>query len=76
MPFDIKQLLLYCVNTDLFAVLVESLETNYAVNLCIKRIVRALAYVLAGMNVCASLANKDVTCRYKLTVCALNAKTL
>ena len=61
---------------NLFAVLIHSLKSNCTVDLCVKGIIRALTYILAGMDVSTTLSNKDVACKNELTVCTLNAKTL
>lgn len=65
-----------CVNAYTLAVTADTLKTNNAVNLCKKCVIRTLANILARMNVCSALLNKDVASQYKLTVCTLNAKTL
>lgn len=71
-----QKLLLNSVNADSFTVLIHSLELNSTVDFSVKGIVRALTYILAGMDVCTALSYKDVACKNELTVCALNAETL
>ena len=56
-------------------ILTHSLITNYTVNEREKRVVFTDAYVRAGMNLRASLTNKNVARKHLLTVAALRAKT-
>ena len=39
-------------------------------------VIAAAANIVAGMDVCTSLANDNVACEYCLTVCLLYAKAL
>ncbi len=71
-----SSLLLNRINAGFLSVLAHALKTNDAVNLSEERIIRAAAYVVAGMDVSASLLDEDVARQYELTVSTLNAKTL
>ena len=71
-----SSLLLNRINAGFLSVFAHALETNDAVNLSEERIIRAAAYVVAGMDVGASLLDEDVARQYELTVSTLNAKTL
>ena len=68
------QLLLNCVNANLFAIFANTLELNLTVDKSEECVVRTSANVVAGVNVCSALFNKNVTCKNKLTVGSLRAK--
>ena len=70
------ELLLYRIDRSFLAISAESLKAKNAVACSKKRIVAALAYIGAGMNLCASLTNQHIACENKLTVASLDAKTL
>ena len=63
------------INACFFLVFAHSFITNNAVNKSKQRIVFADAYVRAGMNFRASLANENVPCEYRLTVASFHAKS-
>ena len=69
-------LLLVFVNTDLFTVLAKTFKLNLSVNESEKCIVRALTYIVAGVDVCSTLTNDDGTCINELTVASLCAESL
>ena len=71
-----SSLLLNRINACALSVLAHTLKADNAVYLSEERIIRAAAYVVAGMNVSASLLDEDVAGEYELTVSTLNAKTL
>ena len=54
----------------------DMLKLHLAVDESEQGIVRAATYVVAGMNVSASLADDDVACGHKGTVSTLHAQTL
>ena len=70
------ELLLGGIYRSLLAVPAKSLEAKNAVACGKKGIVAALAYVCARMDPCASLTDKDIARKHKLTVASLYAKTL
>ena len=76
LPGVLSVILSLGVNRNLLAVLAQSLKLYYAVSLSEKRIVRALAYVLARVDVSSSLTNEDVAGQYELTVSSLDAESL
>jgi hypothetical protein len=67
-------LLLYCVDADLFAVFVFALKLYLTVHKGEKGIVRTFADIVARMEMCAALPDKNVAGKHKLTVSPLNAK--
>ena len=69
-------LLLNSVNAYLFTVFAHSFELNLTVDKSEESVILTLAYVVAGVDVCAALLNKDVACENELTVCTLNTKSL
>lgn len=69
-------LLLSSIDTDALAVAAETLETNLTVDLCEQCIIRTDADIVARMNMCAALTNKDIARQNVLTVTALYAKAL
>lgn len=69
-------LLLCCVNRNLLAVTAYTFKLNVAVDLCKKCVIRAAAYVIAGMNMGSALFNKNIAGLYELTVSTLCTKTL
>ena len=71
-----RSLLLNGVNADLLLVTAETLETNDAAGLGEQGVILADAYIEAGMDVGAALANKNVAGQYKLTIRTLGSKTL
>ncbi len=71
-----SQLLLNCVNADLFAVFAHTLEFDCTVDESEESVVRTLADVVAGMDVSASLLYEDIAGKNKLTVCSFCAKSL
>ncbi len=71
-----SSLLLNRINAGFLSVFAHALETDNAVYLCEERIIRAAAYVVAGMDVSASLLDENVAGKYELTVSTLDAKTL
>lgn len=64
------------INGDLLAVSAQSLKSYDTVSQCEQSIVRTTAYVLARMDVGASLANEDVARYDLLAVGSLGAKAL
>lgn len=64
------------INACLFAILAESLKSEDAVDLCIKRIIGTDTYVLTRMDVGTSLSVKDIACQNELTVSSLSTKSL
>ena len=67
---------LFSDNAYTLLVVAVALELNNAVSEREKGIVRTNAYIGAGMYVCTSLTNDDITCENGLTVGLLNAKSL
>ena len=69
-------LLLNGVNADLFAVLAETLEFDFAVDQSEQRVVGTLADIVARMDVGTALLDKNVAGKHELTVRTLHAETL
>jgi len=69
-------LLFYGIDRALFAVSAHTFETHSAVHGGVQGIVAADTYVSAGMDVGASLTDKDVAGQNELTIGTLNAKAL
>ena len=69
-------LLLHRIDRSFLAVSAKSLKAENTVTCSKESVVAALAYVCAGMNLCASLTNEHVACENELTVASLDAKTL
>ena len=67
---------LVSVYADLLSAACDMLELNAAVNQCKESIVGSATYIVAGMDLCASLSNDDVSCDNCLTVSLLNAESL
>ena len=74
-PFTVIVFRLFCygIYAYLLAEPVVTLETHNTVNLCIKRVVLADAYVETRMEMCAALSYKYITCYNELTVCTLRS---
>ena len=70
------KILLFAVYAALLAILTQSLETDNAVNKSEQSIVLTDTNVHTGMDVSASLTDKDVACQNELTVSTLNAEAL
>ena len=64
------------VNAYLFAILVKTLKLDLTVDNGKQSIVRTSSYVIAGMNFCSALSYQNITGKNKLTVGALNTKSL
>lgn len=71
-----KILLLNRVNAGALSVLADALKAENAVDLCEQCIVRALADIVAGVNVGSSLLYENVAREDLLSVSALYAETL
>ena len=67
---------LVSVNAYLLLISAEALELYGAVNKSEQRIIGTLAYIIAGMNMCASLSYQNGACAYLLHISALYAKSL
>lgn len=52
------------------------LELDLTIDLSVESIVRADAYVYAGMNVSTSLSHDDVACNNRLSVSLLDTESL
>jgi hypothetical protein len=63
-------------DVDLFAVLAVACEPDGTVRKCVECIIGSDPYVEAGMNVCAALTNKDITCENELSVRSLDTEAL
>lgn len=74
--FHVCRLLLNRVNRNLFLVFAHSLKLNRAVDQGKEGIVRTNANIIAGMDMRASLAVKDIAGKNKLTVRSFRAKAL
>ena len=70
------QKLVSCVNANLLLISAEALELYSSINQSEQSVIRTLAYVVASVDMCASLSNENATCGYYLQVSALNAKSL
>lgn len=64
------------VNAYTSSAVCDVLELNLTVNESEQGVILTAAYIYAGMNVSASLADDDVAGDYMLTVSSLNAKSL
>ena len=71
-----KKALVLSVNRNFLAVAAHTLKADLAVNQGEQGIVAALAHVLTGVNVGATLTNQNVAGQHELTVGALDAQTL
>ena len=67
--------LLFCYDADVVAVVSLVIE-NLSADLCKESIVRSETDVLARMDLCAVLANKDLTALDELAAIALHAQAL
>jgi hypothetical protein len=65
---------LFSVDAYFFTVSAQTLEANSAVCGSEQGIIRTPAHVGAGMDVCTSLTNQDVTGKNELTVAAFHAE--
>ena len=63
------------INRNLSFGLVDSFKFDNAINKCKQSVVFANAYVVAGVEVCTTLSDKNVTCRCKLSVCSFGSQT-
>lgn len=64
------------VNAYLLSVATNTLKLYLAVNECEQGIIGASAHIVSGMNVSTALSYENVTRKNKLSVSALNAKSL
>ena len=64
------------VNADALLGFGDMLKLDLTVNQCEKRIVRADADIVAGVNARAALSDNNVAGGHSLTVCLLDAETL
>ena len=71
-----KLICVYSVYADFLSSAYHRFEFNLTVDECEEGVIGATADVVAGMDLGASLAKKDVAGSYKLTVLSLNAETL
>ena len=69
-------LLLSSIDTDALTVAAIALEANLTVDHCEQCIIRTDTDIVARMDVCAALTNKNITRQNILTVAALYAKAL
>ena len=75
-PWTMKFLLYRFVNAHLLAGPVVALEFHYTCNLGKKRVITALAHVIAGMELCPALSYDDRTGVHKLAIETLYAEVL
>ena len=78
MPESIAFLLLeksVVVNADLFAVFAVTLKLNLTVDKSEECVIRTLAYIVAGVDVCSTLTNDDGAGVDKLSVASLCAES-
>ena len=73
---NIRQAELFSVNANLSSALSNVFELYLAVDESEQGIVGTATNIVAGMNMSASLADDDVACDYRGTICLLYAKTL
>ena len=66
----------FCVNANLLFIFAFALKFNYAVDESVESIVFADTYVVADVELSASLSNQDVACQNELTVRSLWSKSL
>ena len=70
------QKLVSCVNANLLLISAEALELYSSINQSEQSVNRTLSYVVASVDMSASLSNEHDACGYYLHVSALNAKSL
>lgn len=63
------------VNTDFFTVFAKTFKLNFSVNKSEKRIVRALADIVTGVDVCSTLTNNYCACIDELTVASFGSES-
>ena len=74
--FNAKLICVNSVNADFLSSAYHRFEFNLTVDKCEKGVIGATADVVAGMDLGASLAEKDVAGSNKLTVLSLYTETL